>query len=124
MNYDGFFEAAIARLWSERRYRFFADVERIASRFPRAIWHSPQGPREIVIWCSNDYLGMGQQPKVIGALVETATRMGAGAGGPETFPAPIMPLSSLNARSPTCTERKRRWCSHLATSRMRPASLP
>ena len=81
MNYDEFFADAIGRLWRERRYRVFADLERIAGRFPRAIWHSPQGRREVVIWCSNDYLGMGQHPKVIGAMVEIATRMGTGAGG-------------------------------------------
>ena len=81
MNYDHFFSTALARLHQERRYRIFADLERIAGRFPHAIWHSPVGPRRVVIWCSNDYLGMGQHPKVIGAMVETATRMGAGAGG-------------------------------------------
>jgi 7-keto-8-aminopelargonate synthetase-like enzyme len=55
MNYDEFFADAIGRLWRERRYRVFADLERIAGRFPRAIWHSPQGSRDVVIWCSNDY---------------------------------------------------------------------
>ena len=76
MMYDKFFADAISRLRDERRYRVFADLERIAGRFPWAVWHSAQGTRDVVIWCSNDYLGMGQHPNVIGAMVETATRMG------------------------------------------------
>ena len=81
MDYNKFFGDALGRLHNERRYRVFADLERIAGRYPHAVWHSPKGQRNIVMWCSNDSLGMGQHPKVVGAMVETATRVGTGAGG-------------------------------------------
>ena len=92
MKYDDFFAGAVARLRDERRYRVFADLERIAGRFPHATWHSPDGPRDVVIWCSNDYLGMGQ---VIGAMVETATRVGTGAGGTRNISGTNHPLVEL-----------------------------
>jgi 5-aminolevulinate synthase len=83
MDFDGIFESHISSLKAEGRYRTFADLERIAGRFPKALWRrSPEAKPELVtIWCSNDYLGMGQHPKVLEAMHDAIDQFGSGAGG-------------------------------------------
>ncbi len=80
-NYQEAFEIAVGAVRAEGRYRVFADIERIRGRFPRAVYHGGGAPREITVWCSNDYLGMGQHECVIAAMKSAADRVGAGAGG-------------------------------------------
>lgn len=80
--YETFFENRLSDLHKEGRYRVFADLERQVGQFPKAIYRDAVGnPREVTIWCSNDYLGMGQHPKVIAATCAAVRQAGAGAGG-------------------------------------------
>jgi len=81
MDYQDFFRSSVERLQVEGRYRVFADLGRQAGFYPRAANYDERGPLEVVVWCSNDYLGMGQHPKVIAATVRALDEMGAGAGG-------------------------------------------
>jgi len=80
-NYAQSFDAALAKLKSEGRYREFADLRRIRGRFPKALWRGPKGEREVTVWCSNDYLAMGQHPDVLAAMHEALDEAGAGSGG-------------------------------------------
>ena len=81
MNYERFFSDRIADLRNEGRYRVFADLERRVGAFPRATSREPALPGDVTVWCSNDYLGMGQNTVVREAMKEAIDRVGAGAGG-------------------------------------------
>ena len=82
MNYDRIFRAAIDRLHDEGRYRVFIDILRTKGSFPNAnCFHGHNGPKPITVWCSNDYLGMGQHPTVVSAMEEALHSVGAGSGG-------------------------------------------
>src|ERR1700683_3709038 len=100
MDYQRSFEEAIARLKAEGRYRTFANLERDARRFPIAQWR-PEGeedrPREVTVWCSNDYLSMGGHPDVIEASVKAVCAHGAGAGGTRNTSGTHNPIVELEA---------------------------
>ncbi len=81
MDYNGFFRDRLEDLRNEGNYRIFAELERRAGNFPRAKQYREDGEAEVTVWCSNDYLGMGQNPVVLQAMHEALERCGAGAGG-------------------------------------------
>jgi 5-aminolevulinate synthase len=81
MNYEGFFRHALHDLHMEGNYRVFCDLERQAGNFPHATHYGDRGRATVTVWCSNDYLGMGQHPAVTAAMHEAIDRCGAGAGG-------------------------------------------
>lgn len=81
MNFEDFFKNELDALKEAGNYRVFADLERRKGSFPKAVRHSEDGTREVTVWCSNDYLGMGQHTSTVEAMKEAIDRCGAGAGG-------------------------------------------
>ncbi len=81
MNYEQYFADTLADLRQEGRYRIFTDIKRHAGCFPRARFFGEGGEHEVVVWCSNDYLGMGQHPDVLAAMTKALQEAGAGSGG-------------------------------------------
>ena len=81
MDFDALFQSQLDILKEDGNYRIFAELERQAGAFPRARCHNEEAPDQVTVWCSNDYLGMGQNPTVINAMTDAIRRYGAGAGG-------------------------------------------
>src|SRR5262245_59206055 len=81
MNFEGLLNERLESLHREGRYRIFADLKRRRGRFPLAEHFAANGPREVTVWCSNDYLSMGQHPAVLAAMHEAIEAVGAGSGG-------------------------------------------
>ena len=81
VNYRDILKSKLNQLKSASRYRTFIELERQTGLHPYALWNSPDGPKDVVIWCSNDYLGMGQNLDVVKALTSAVDVHGAGAGG-------------------------------------------
>ncbi len=81
MDFDTLFEAQLNDLKEEGNYRIFAELERRCGTFPRAMNYDGDDVKDVTVWCSNDYLGMGQHPDVVKAMCDTAAACGTGAGG-------------------------------------------
>ncbi len=95
MDYNRFFNDKLEALKREGRYRIFANLARNAGRFPLAQNYGDSGPREITVWCSNDYLGMGQHPAVIEAMTQAVEKFGCGAGGTRNISGSSHPVMVL-----------------------------
>ncbi len=81
MDYKAAFRTAVEQVKAEGRYRVFADLKRRRGQFPTAVWTGPHGERDVIVWCSNDYLGQGQNPVVLDAMHAAIDQVGSGSGG-------------------------------------------
>ena len=121
MDYEAFFAGHLQRLHDEGRYRVFAELERIAGAFPRARLHREGNqPRDVTVWCSNDYLAMGQHPAVIEAMQAAIGAQGSGAGGTRNISGPNTLHAALERELARLHDTERLSSSPRATSPTRP----
>jgi 5-aminolevulinate synthase len=97
VNYREILKSKLNQLKSESRYRTFVELERHTGLHPHAVWNSPDGPKDVVIWCSNDYLGMGQNPDAVKALTNAIDTHGTGAGGTRNISGTSAAIVALEA---------------------------
>ncbi|MBC4018942.1 aminotransferase class I/II-fold pyridoxal phosphate-dependent enzyme [Siccirubricoccus deserti] len=97
-------------LRQEGRYREFARLEKLAGRFPTYRWHGPQGVREVTVWSSNDYLGMGNHPAVLAAATRAVAEHGAGAGGIRNISGTSPLHAALEAELASLHGKGAAWC--------------
>jgi len=97
VNYQSLLQEKVDQLKDENRYRHFVELERQTGRHPYALWSHPSGPREVIIWCSNDYLGMGQSQHAIAAMSKAVAAHGTGAGGTRNISGTSASIVALEA---------------------------
>lgn len=107
MEYQSLFKEQVNQLKTENRYRLFAELERKVGEHPHAIWHSETGPRDVIIWCSNDYLGMGQSKESIEAMTVSANNHGTGAGGTRNISGTSHTIVTLEAELASLHRKER-----------------
>ena len=97
LDYNKVFQSKLDQLKSKSFYRTFVELERQAGKHPRALWNSPNGQKHVVIWCSNDYLSMGQNPHVVKAVSSAVEQHGVGAGGTRNISGTSAAIVALEA---------------------------
>lgn len=107
MDYRNVLKSKLNALKTESRYRSFVELERQAGLHPKASWNAPDGPRDVIVWCSNDYLGMGQHPDVLSALRDAIGDYGSGAGGTRNISGTSAAIVELEAELASLHEKER-----------------
>ena len=107
LDYQSLFKSRIEQLKNENRYRYFVELERKVGYHPHATWHRDTGPVDVIQWCSNDYLGMGQRAQTIEAMAKAAEASGTGAGGTRNISGTSSKIVALEAEMAALHRKER-----------------